>query len=293
MMWAVPCFVMTTGALLLEETKEISYKKIFGKYVARILTALIVFCLIFRFFDMFMDKEPVNIEVLKNGIYEILTGTSWSHMWYLYLLIGLYFLLPFYKKIAKYSDKQELRYLLGVYMIFLSLLPLSGIWGISSGFYIHVSTIYPFYLFCGYAVHKKIIEVNKWIAGIAAVLSTIGIFLLTIVRWRYNIEEMEQLWSYSSILVILQAVGIFMSMDRIKNIGSKAGRMLLDKIDRCSFGIYLIHMIFVRAILRYAEFDPYEGNAVLNFIGLTVIIFIVSYAVTWILKKFPLFRKIL
>lgn len=125
MMWAVPCFVMVTGALLLDENREVSFDKLFNKYILRALGALVVFSMVFRIFDIIMDKESFGLKSILKGFYEIFTGTGWSHIWYLYLLIGLYLLLPFYKKIAKASSNSELKYLLVIYLIFLSLIPLT------------------------------------------------------------------------------------------------------------------------------------------------------------------------
>lgn len=291
MMWAVPCFVMTTGALLLDETKEVSFGKIFKKYLPRILGALIVFGLIFRVFDMIMNAEKMSITVFINAFYKIFTGTSWSHMWYLYLLIGLYVLLPFYRKIAAHSTAIEIKYLLGIYALFLSILPLTQLWNVNTGFYIHVSTIYPFYLLAGYAIHKKIIPVSKWMAVSAVLLSTAGIVIFTFMRWKYNIDIMEQLWRYSSILVIMQSLGIFSLVERIGNAGK--WRKLFVEIDNCSFGIYLIHMMGVRLVLRYMGFNPYANHPVVAFTVLVFGIFLISYIITWILKKIPGFRKIL
>lgn len=106
MMWAVPCFVMVTGALLLDENREVSFDKLFNKYILRALGALVVFSMVFRIFDIIMDKESFGLKSILKGFYEIFTGTGWSHIWYLYLLIGLYLLLPFYKD---HKSKQQFR----------------------------------------------------------------------------------------------------------------------------------------------------------------------------------------
>ena len=47
LMWAVPCFLMVSGALLLDPAREITWGKIFGKYIRRMLIALILFTAIF------------------------------------------------------------------------------------------------------------------------------------------------------------------------------------------------------------------------------------------------------
>lgn len=56
------------------------------------LIALVVFCLLFRALEILVNHEPVNAETLLSGFYEIFSGTSWSHVWYLYLMIGIYLL---------------------------------------------------------------------------------------------------------------------------------------------------------------------------------------------------------
>ena len=161
MMWAVPCFLMVSGALLLNPERPVTVKKCLTKYIPRMLIALVVFCLLFRALEILVNHEPVNAETLLSGFYEIFSGTSWSHVWYLYLMIGIYLLLPFYHKIASNSTAGELRYLMIVYVIFLSLVPVLKTFGISVGFYICVSAIYPFYLFCGYALRQGVWRVNR------------------------------------------------------------------------------------------------------------------------------------
>ena len=292
MMWAVPCFIMVTGALLLDPKRTITYKKLFRKYIFRIFAALILFGMFFRIFDMLMDKEPVNIKGFLQGIYEIFTGTSWSHIWYLYLLIGLYLLLPFYKKIADNSGKNEIKYLLGIYVLFLSILPLLQLWNLNCGFYIHVSTIYPFYLFCGYAISKYIIQPSKAISLLLFVIGTVLIMIFTIIRWLCNMPGLEIFWGYSSFLVIIQAIGLFSLLKDVEERGLRILKWILIKIDACSFGIYLIHMIFVRLVLRYMEFNPYKNGGVIAFIVLVLGILIISYIVTWILKKIPFLKSI-
>lgn len=293
MMWAVPCFVMISGALLLMKERKLTYRKLFQKYVLRMFLVLIIFSFGFRLFDMVMDNEQISVNILLSWLQELFTGTGWSHLWYIYLLIGLYLMLPFYKKIADYGSKMDIKYLLLVYLIFISLLPLTRIWNFSSGFYIHVSTIYPFYFFCGYAVHEGIIKINRWFALFLSILSSCLIVILTILRWENGFEWMEQFWNYSSILVITQSVSIFALCDQFKEKAKGIISKILLEIDKYSFGIYLIHMVFIRLILRYMKFNPYSGNIVLNFVLLIGGTFLISYGCTKILKMIPGLKRIL
>lgn len=292
MMWAVPVFVMVTGALLLDTGRMLTYRKLFGRYIARILGALVFFGVLFCVLDMISGGEERSVRSFFGGFYEVFSGTSWSHLWYLYLLIGLYLLLPFYKKIAAASSEFDIKYLLLVSLLFLSLKPILGIFGIECGFYIHVSTIYPFFLFCGFAIHKGLLKIPPAAAGLSALAGTAGIVILTAVRWSKGMESLDLFFEYASILVVLQAVGIFALADGLVTGKGKALRWLMEKIDGCSFGIYLVHMIFVRLIFKHTPLNPYEQGGVFCFIAMVLGFLAVSWIVVWVMKKIPGLRAI-
>ena len=125
------------------------------------------------------------------------------------------------------------------------------------------------------------------------VISTLLIVGCTVARWVYDIPSMEILWGYSSFFVIMQSIGFFALLKDVKAAGFRAVRWLLLKLDECSFGIYLIHMIFVRLILRYMGFNPYENGGILTFATLIAGILFISFVITWILQRIPFLKKIL
>ena len=209
-------------------------------------------------------------------------------------------------------------------------------WNAKVGFYIHVSTIYPFYLFAGYAIAESKMKIKKGISILLMLIGIIGIVGFTILNAKDVRISNGNLLGYSSIFVLLLAVGVFSFMknffglekavefeaaaepakagdeavqkidsanaenDEGQKTGMQApkkpnfvGRIFLE-IDRCSFGIYLIHMIFVRLVLRYWRVNPYASNVtILVFIGIVLGILIVSYGITALLKLIPGVKKIL
>lgn len=170
---------------------------------------------------------------------------------------------------------------------------MTQIWGVKSGFYIHVSTIYPCYFFLGYALTKNMVHLSNKNAGIITVIGIIGVITATVAKINYHIENIEMLYGYSSIFVIFMAAGFFWYIKNLKiNTKSKLWKCI-ECIDECSFGIYIIHMVFVRLVLRYWQVNPYDGNSGAKFTGLFLIIFIVSFGITWCLKKIPCIKKIL
>ena len=105
--WAVPLFATITGALLLEKN-NITIKKIYTQYVPRILFCLILWHILYYFYQYPSFTITNVIQAIKNGI----LGVTYSHLWYLYLLLGFYIVLPILNKLVKTLDKKELLYLL-------------------------------------------------------------------------------------------------------------------------------------------------------------------------------------
>ncbi len=290
-MYAVPLFVMVSGALLLDPSRDMSLRKIYQKYILRAVTALVIFGFIYRIFDMIMDGEDMCLSNLFYACYEIVTASGWSHLWYIYLLIGLYILLPFYRMIALHLSKNDAVYLCTVYLIFLSILPFVENY-VPVGFYIHVSTIYPFYFFLGYLINKNIFNIS-FMSGVALFFGGLLVSLIaTYFTNQHNIDTLSYFSGYSSISTVMQSIGLFSIFHNM----SPSGNYLVNVIDRNSFGIYLIHMIFVRLILRYMSVNPYTSSpveTVIIYVCLIAGISIVSCAISQLLKILPAIKEII
>jgi surface polysaccharide O-acyltransferase-like enzyme len=293
LMWAVPCFFMVTGALLLDPNRALSYKKLFTRYIFKLLMVILVFNIIYSISDMFLNGNPGTDQIL-NGVYKAFTGKTWSHMWYLYTLFGIYLMLPLYRMIAEKSKLGDIRYLLAVFFVFISLVPLLDIFEISCGFDIPTATIYPFWIFMGYAIHQGFLRNKRVIPFFMFVSGTALLVMATWFRWNLPAEGLEKLFSYSSPLVITQAVGFYQMIGLADNGKTGTIRNLLMWIDKRSFGIYLVHLIFIRWMLRYFHINPFAmvlpSGVVLALLVLLVLV--LSGIVVWILQKIPLVNKL-
>jgi len=292
MMWAVPGFVMVTGVLQLDPGRSLSWKKLYGRYVLRILLALIGCCLLFRIFDMIMDGEGFTAAGLLQAVTELITARCWGHLWYLYLLIGLYVLLPFYRMIAKHSTDRELQYLCCAYLLFVSIIPMIESSGIHIGFYISESIIYPLYLFLGYMIQKERLQISRGTGLILLLCSTIVILVLDYLKYGWSIEIPSEWFGYASPVVIAQAIGVFTVICKGRPVAERRTR-LLRTLDECSFGIYLIHMVFIRLLFRYLQWDPYQYLPAAGLAVAIAGILLLSFVIVWALRKIPGIRWVL
>ncbi|MCQ2482977.1 MAG: acyltransferase [Clostridia bacterium] len=248
MMWSVPCFVMVTGALLLDPTKDTDVKKVL-KYCLRVIAALVVFSIIFSMFDSavmyYFSGEKQSIKsVFKDIVCDIFMGTGWKHMWYLYLMLAIYLTLPIFRAIILNSSQELIKYFVIIGFIFLSVVPtINTIFKIELPFYIFLYSIYPLFLILGYAIHNDIIKFNFIASVLLCVAGIVGITGITI----YGIIHASDMClsltgTYTFPCIIFLAVGVFSLFKRFCNKKSK----FLCVVSKCSFGIYLMHFAIVK-----------------------------------------------
>lgn len=289
LMWGVPIFLMITGALLLTPSREVTLKKLFSKYIKRVLIALIVFTFLFQILDYFMQGtmggDGAVKFILAGGLGNLIFAKSWAHMWYLYMIIGLYLLMPMFKGFVQSvqgSEDHKLRYLIIVLLVFTSIMPSLNKLYTANGFGIPLETVYPLYLFLGYYLFNN--RPSLKVGILMFTLCTVAIVLITPCQSSSNSMApfFKTLTEYSSILVVGQTAGIFTIFNnmRIKSCS------IVNIVDDCTFGIYLMHMIGIRFVMKWNGINPYEYGPWF-FLVLGIILFAVFGALTYIVKSIP------
>ncbi|MBR0437044.1 MAG: acyltransferase family protein, partial [Clostridia bacterium] len=80
----VPVFVMISGALFLSADRPL--RQMYGKYILRIVTAFLFWSVLYAAISYV--RGTALIEVLKEAI------KGHYHLWYLYMIAGLYVIVP-------------------------------------------------------------------------------------------------------------------------------------------------------------------------------------------------------
>ena len=285
MLWAVPVFVMVTGALMLSEERVLPYPRLFFRYVAKTVLLLFICVTGGRLLDQYIlgiaQAEPSMIFVL-HSLTALFTAQGWQTFWYLYLLLAIYLSLPAFRGIAKGLSRKDIRYLLWVLFLFQSVLPFIGFFlRMDSGWYLLFYTIYPFYLLAGYYFRNGNMFDGRFIlasvivcAGMEAAL-TVGCFLG---GWSLLIGEIER-YSFPVVVVgSLSAFLLFVRREEPERV-SLPQRMLL-LFDRYTLDIYLIHLFLLEIMVYGLQFDPYGygiGMVFAEAVGLFIVSFVFSY----------------
>ncbi len=81
-----------------------------------------------------------SLLIIPKALWGVLTGTTFSHLWYCYELIGIYVILPVIKIFTDNAKEKILRYVLIVLFVFDFVIPFMGnIIGERINFYIPFS----------------------------------------------------------------------------------------------------------------------------------------------------------
>ena len=271
----VPLFVMITGALLLPVRGEVSV--FYKKRIPRVLWPFLIWSVIYNLFpwitgllgikpEIILDFFPYSgEEVMRQSLsisldYIAQIPFNFSivdvHMWYIYLLIGLYLYLPVFSAwVEKASDKAKL-WFLGAWAITL-LLPYYNqfvaqyLWGTCS--WNAFGMFYYFAGFNGYLLLGHYLRNLDWklgkILAIGLPMFVIG-YAVTFFGFRYitalpeySDEMLELFFTYCSLNVVMMTIPVFMLCKKV-NFRSEGIKKALANLTLCGFGIYMIHYFF-------------------------------------------------
>lgn len=296
--FGVPLFLMISGSLLLNPEKYISLKKLYKKMIPRILIPLLVFGYCFALMEIFFDIHSINASMFVEGLLRVLNKKSWEHLWYLYLLIGIYLMLPVIRVLLNKITDKQLEYLMGVLCFLAFIIPtVNAVFGTNISLeqprpLCHITSFIMGYVISRYYILKTFKRYLYLSGSISlAILLIFGLF-----AGKINYECYRILAQYDCIFVFAVASMIFLLFNDKKNAIEKIGKVqgggyILSLAD-CSFGIYLIHPVIMNILYKVMGWQPIMFNPVI-FIPVFCVAFIVPcHIAVWIMKKIPVVRRL-
>lgn len=288
----VPLFIMTTGSLLLK--KDISYKTITKKSIRIVIVLLLISIYIYLASNKVSDYNIIVF--LKSFISNPLSFP----LWYLYMLIGLYIVSPFVKKMTKNFSDKDYKIFIVLFLIIPSFLPiLQNLIDVSFNNYFTYS-FFPIsigYLVSGYYLSN--IKLNKKTKNIFIILFILPIiyFILDMyLPFIFNKQISYSLDSWYFITNSLPAIALFYLVRYLfenKNINLYVEK-IVNNISLVTFGIYLSHFLIVHRIYNLSIVQAVLSiNVYLGIIFFQILTFILCGLATYILRKIPLVKKIL
>ena len=300
--WCIPLFLMISGAVFLDREKRITQKTILKKYVPKLLAALVVWGAFFYFFELWIYNQPITKKNLILAPINILAGCTGYHLWYLYAIIPIYLLMPALKVFAVNATREQQKNTLlviitlcGGFSLFNSIMArIPQLRVISIGVMLPELCGYIGCVLTGYFLaHFDLKVTERKVLTVAAIISVICMPTVNMVLSSLNNTYDATLSGYTGICSISVAGWIFTRIKEKGNIlQSGKWKSVILNIGGKTFGIYLVHTIFVSIIFHKLPIVWSTINAVYVVCLSTLAVFGISYALSWLLSKIPVIKKI-
>jgi surface polysaccharide O-acyltransferase-like enzyme len=286
--FAVPVFVMITGALLLHRQYELG--DFLKKRLSRVVVPFLFWSLVYVWYSWYNEELDfskgdtwTNVKLV---LHQLKYGSSY-HLWYVYMLIGLYFIIPIISKFIRNATKREIEYFLAMWLLMM-LLKQPFISRFDPQVDLHYFAGYIGYLVLGHYLTFYVTERRH----IARTMFIIFVVILGVVFWgtyllyKYNTGLITLLYEPLGPAIVLSSSAIFL-MGRFSTVKVPAF-ITQAKNFACeyNFSIYLSHAL----VLYFLEDFGINFQLCTPMISIPVtaiICFILSLLLMWLIKKIP------
>lgn len=319
---SVPLFVMMTGLLLLPVKKQ-PLGKFYKKRIYRVLFPFLIWSVLYSMFpwvtgvlglpkeiigDFFCYTQGQESQSLIDSLKDVAMipfnfSHKENHMWYIYLLIGLYLYMPFFSAWIENADRKTKRAFLLIWIISLfipylkeyvanCLFERSGYvfgtdtWNEFGLFYYFAG--FNGYLLLGHYVKKG----NDWSLMktfiLCILMFAVGYYITytgfstTASNPNATETEMELFFTFCSPNVLLMTLATFLLLQKVVITNSTVIKVLAN-ITQCGFGIYMVHYFVVGPF--FLLIGPSSLPIPLQVPLMAICIFLCSWAFTALIYK--------
>jgi len=273
----VPLFVMLTGMLLLPVKMETG--PFYKKRLMRVVFPFLIWSVLYDMFPWFtgvIGCEPSIItkffvyagtspsQALGDSLHNVLMipfnfTAMCTHMWYIYMLIGIYLYMPIFSawvKIATDKQKRMFLYFWGLTLF------MPYVWEYVSRYILgscpwngRFDMFYYFAGFNGYLLLGHYLSKgNNWsilkTVLISSVLFAIG-YAVTYIGFGQKVadpksteEQIELFFLYCTPNVVLMTIAVFLLVQKVK-ISNTFWVNTFANLTKCGFGVYMVHYFLV------------------------------------------------
>ncbi len=282
----VPLFVMISGMFLLGRSEPIGEQ--YRKRAVRILLPLVVWSLLYlqyqRWIGHLTGFRPDNDYLIE----QLLAGNPFYHLWYLYMVTGLYLTAPFINRFAGQVTRSTLWLTASLLMAV----------GMIRSTYNTYHEIEPFFLtwfvdYLGYFLFGYLLSTSKpkWKTKVLW-----GIYLLSgsliAILTAYTIRHYNSLYFYGYLtpLVIAGALAVFAGVQQLTLQQNR-----LSRYAHLSFGVYLVHagvLDVLNNLIRYKAW-PFPEQALLAIPLKCILVIALSLLIIYPMSKSTLLKRLI
>lgn len=290
---AVPLFLMASGAMLLG--KQDSYKKSMYR-IGKTIIILLIFSI---FYSVVLYKNFVSVPIfIKSFIAAPQTGA----LWYMYLYIGILFMLPILQKMCSNLKEYDYLYLISLSVILMGSLPLINHYfpsiHLNIDFTLPIFSIYTGLYITGYFIHKYVTpELRLVQMAIILVVLLLGFEIFGIYK-QYDtfgndiitfFDNRTMILISSSSILLFYIAKYFFADDNF----SEKFKKTISYISSCTFGIYLLSDFLIAKLVFVFEYFSNLLDPFISVLIYQIVVFAAGLVIITLFKKIPYLKKII
>lgn len=299
--WAVPIFLMLTGATLLDYRKRYDTQTFLKRRLSKVVPPYIIWSLVAIVWRIVYLHRGTFQDVNSLGkiIDNIANNKSMSIYWFFPVIISIYFCIPVLTAIPeemRLGKKGIYTYMILCALVTVSTLPLvAQLLGIqwNSGFQITVAGGYLIFPLLGYSLaHTELSKVQRKIVYLLGIFGWIMYYVGTVVLSYQQGKFSSVFKGYIRLPGVLMGIAVFVFFqyhcwDFIKR--NQVFVRIIKIVSGASFGVYLIHHFFLEFFVQYfaINIQLWQWRVFGVFL-----IYPVSLITVLLIKKIPLLKKI-
>lgn len=282
--FAVPCFVMLSGYLLLGRYDG-NLLGFLQKRFTRVWLPFTLWIGIYLAYFIFYEHHPSS---LSSCLQKYLGGdVLFGHLWFVYMILGMYLLTPFLSKWLTVASQHEIYFFLFLSFISVAIFPLiTRLTGFKIKFDLQNFGGYIGYYIAGYvlgnantAAYKKyypVVFISLWL------FSAFGNYYETIT---HEGKYQGNFYGYLTPNIILESIAIFLTFKHFFNVPILP--KIISVFDTHSYGIYLAHALILRHFSRVYHLNWAYKHPLIGIPVHTLITIGVSTLLIVLLSKLP------
>ncbi len=253
--WAVPVFIMISGAVLLSDPRPFHWRYYLRRRVAKVVIPFLMWSCLFACLASYSVHDGWNADLLKDKVSNFIFQETYYHLGFFYYFIPLYFVAPLLMYAVKQGDRAPLIALLVVWLITtgLNLFFIDGLWS-------NDLWLFSGYLLLGYGLSKYDNPSTLVLWGMAAIAIAIMVysaFQVVTLSLEVNEYRVGRWLSYKTINTVVEATALFILFRYLASKLSENAKKVVAFVSRHSLGIYLAHPLM---LLPLYQWRWYEGN---------------------------------
>lgn len=294
----VPLFVMLTGWLLLApERGSEPLGRFFRRRVRRVALPAVTWSIVAWVWLAARDHHPIGWSRFWR---ELLAGPVFYHLWYVYVLLGLYLAIPLLRPLASQAGPALRRYALGLWFVGTAVVPLWEWWGGPAiGIPVLVVSTYVGYLLAGsWLADLRISTRTAWEVGLLFLLVAVWTIVAT-ARLTGDEHLNVILYGYDKPNVTVMALLAFVLLTQPQPAAlverHASALAVVRALAASSYGIYLLHPLLLDVLGSGFLGVPISGTSLPPFIGipaLALVVLFVSLGVMMVARRVPVLGRL-